>query len=186
MGVLVDGVEGQGDGGGCAGGLLRGREGRRGQGDLVPGGDEVDAVERAVEVVEVVVDVGGGRVAEERGGIELGLDRVVLDLEQEARSLGDEEPEEGCNDPRDNPDPYNPAPHDVDGAGDVVEALSLADDDDDQRDQVACNLAEGLHEEDGGHHAGPMASGSESTQLVSIQSISISRSYSDVMTALRG
>lgn len=114
------------------------------------------------EVPPGVLGVQRRGLVEEGGGVELGLDGVVFDLEQEARRFGDDDPEKRRDHTRHNADSDDPPPHDIKGADEVVVLLVLADGYHDQGDDVSRDLSQWLHEEDAGHHAGAMLGRSES------------------------
>lgn len=150
MPVRVEGggLEDLGLGGRAAFAETLARDGHSRHGELPPG----------------VLGVQRRCLVEEGGGVELGLDGVVFDLEQEARRFGDDDSEQCRNDTRHDADPDHPPPHDIKRADEVVVMLVLADGYHDQGDDVSRDLSQWLHEEDGGHHAGAMLGRSESTK----------------------
>lgn len=121
------------------------RSGQRGQRQLI----------KTQSIKSTRTSRGIRRLVKERGSVEFSLHGIIFNLHEETWGLGDRETEERGYHAGYHTDAYHPAPHAVNGARyvDGFMLLAFARCDDDEGDEVSGDLAERLHEEDGGHHA---------------------------------
>lgn len=81
-----------------------------------------------------------GRLAKQLRRVELGLDRVIFDVEEKPGSFRDGESKQQGNHARNHTETDDPPPHLIDTACGVLGVGAPGDDDDDERDEVAGNL----------------------------------------------